>query len=250
MDKDRIQREKEYHNIAFSGGIRKSADKFYTIHKFSFAMLSAEMLDFCRGKKILEYGCGPGSHSFILAQSAALVTSIDISDFAIKEAQEKAANEGINNISFKEMNAEALDFDDDSFDMVYGNAIIHHLDLKKAYTEVNRVLKKGGRAYFYEPLGHNFFINLYRKFTPRMRTIDEHPLLMQDIHFTKSFFDNVNVRFFHLTTLMCVPLRNLKAYDAIIKFFHKTDKVLFRLFPFLKRYAWYCIIEIKKDTVA
>lgn len=243
---ERIEREKEYHNIAFSEGIRKSADKYYTIHKISFQELSKKLALYGNGKNVLEYGCGPGSHSFILAKYAKSVVSIDISDFAINNANLLAKEKNISNLKFLEMNAEQLSFEADSFDMIYGNAIIHHLDLEKSLSEIKRVLKPEGRAFFYEPMGHNFLINLYRRLTPRMRTIDEHPLISKDIKFIQKYFDKVEVNYYHLTTLLAVPFRNMKSYESILRFFYKTDTFLFKIFPFLKKYAWYCVIEITK----
>jgi len=108
------------------------------------------------------------------------------------------------------------------------------------------VLKPQSKAFFYEPMGHNFFINLYRRLTPRMRTIDEHPLLSKDIKFIQKYFDTVGVNYYHLTTLLAVPFRNMKAYENILRFFTAIDSFLFKAFPFSRKYAWYCVIEITK----
>jgi len=243
---ERKDREKAYHNNAFKQGTRKSADKYYTIHKVSFDELTQKLELYGRDKNVLEYGCGPGSHSFILAAYAQKVVSVDISDYAIKKAQQLAEEKKLHNLSFVVMDAEDLEFDKETFDMIYGNAILHHLNLEKAFKEIERVLKTGGKAFFYEPLGHNFFINVYRRLTPRMRTVDEHPLLMKDINYFKKYFKKVHITYYHFTTLLAVPFRNLKIYDSILTIFHRTDVFLFRYIPFLRRYAWYCVIEIEK----
>ncbi|MDD3875963.1 MAG: class I SAM-dependent methyltransferase [Bacteroidales bacterium] len=247
MTQTRLQREKEYHNAAFSEGIRQSADKYYTIHKISFEQISKKMLSFCEGKKVLEFGCGPGSHSLILAKKAKEVSSIDISDFAIQKAKSEAEKRGLYNLGFFEMNAEELKFSDSYFDMIYGNAIIHHLDLEKAFIEINRVLKSGGKAFFYEPLGHNFFINFYRILTPKMRTVDEHPLLIADLKLIRKHFKNVEIEYFHFFTLLSVPFRNFKFFKNLLNFLFLMDKIFFLVLPFMKKYAWYCIIEISKE---
>ncbi len=44
-----------------------------------------------------------------------------------------------------------LDFKNNSFDMVCGVSILHHLDYEKALKETYRVLKKGGKIFFTEP---------------------------------------------------------------------------------------------------
>ncbi len=245
---ERLQREKQYHNTAFSEGVRKSADKYYAVHKISFEALAALLEKYGTRKNVLEYGCGPGSHSFILAQYANTVTSVDISDYAINNACRLAQEMGLNNLKFIEMDAENLSFESESFDLIYGNAILHHLNLEKAFCEIDRVLKKGGKAFFYEPLGHNVFINIYRKLTPRMRTVDEHPLTTRDIDFVKAFFKISTVKYYHLTTIFAVPFRNFRCYNGLLKLLDKTDRFIFGLMPCIRKYAWYCVIEISKPA--
>ncbi len=241
---DRLTREKEYHNKAFSEGVRKPADKFYTIHSYSHKKLNLLLEKHGSGKKVLEYGCGTGHNSMYLASFASELTAIDISDYAIETAEKHARKLGLTNTRFLEMNAEELTFDDNSFDLIFGNAIIHHLDLHKSYKEIYRVLRPGGKAIFYEPLGHNFFINHYRKRTPQMRTEDEHPLLMADITLARQFFDNVSVKFYHLTTLMAVPFRNTIIFKPLLKLLCFTDRLIFGFMPFMRKNAWFCYLEL------
>jgi len=181
-----------------------------------------------------------------LASFASHLTAIDISDYAIETADKQAKKLNLTNTRFVEMNAEELTFNDDSFDLIFGNAIIHHLDLYKSYKEIYRVLRPGGKAIFYEPLGHNFFINYYRQRTPQMRTKDEHPLLMADINLARQYFDNVSAKFYHLTTLAAVPLRNTIIFRPILKLLYLTDRIIFGLMPFMRKNAWFCCIELSK----
>jgi ubiquinone/menaquinone biosynthesis C-methylase UbiE len=64
------------------------------------------------------------------------------------------------------MNAEATTFPDNSFDLICGSSILHHLNLDKACAEIRRILRPDGGAVFIEPLGHNPLINMFRKLTP------------------------------------------------------------------------------------
>jgi ubiquinone/menaquinone biosynthesis C-methylase UbiE len=244
---DRIKREKEYHNKAFSEGVRKAADKYYTIHVTSLSKLYQKLEKYASGKSVLEYGCGPGYNSFFLAQHAKSLIAIDISDYAIETAAHKARELNVTNAKFLEMNAEDLEFEDNTFDLVFGNSIIHHLDLDKSYSEIRRVLKPGGIAIFYEPLGHNYFINHYRRATPEMRTEDEHPLLMKDIQLAKNYFSEVKTSFFHLSTLAAVPFRNTFLFKLFLSVFKAFDNTIFSLLPFMRKYAWFCIVELKKE---
>jgi ubiquinone/menaquinone biosynthesis C-methylase UbiE len=183
-NKERLQSEKEFHNEAFSQNTRAAAKKYYKSASISKEKYRELLFENVKGKRVLEYGCGPGSAAFDLASRGAKVTAIDISDVAIEQASEEAEKEKLD-IEFHVMDAENLEFEANYFDLICGSGILHHLDLDSSYKEINRTLKKNGKAVFFEPLGHNPIINLYRKLTPAMRTDDEHPLLMRDLELAR-----------------------------------------------------------------
>lgn len=240
----RIEREKIFHNEAFATEKRKKVKKYYSTTSLSkefYKILTQRNL---LGRKILEYGCGPGSQAFSLSSLGASVTAIDLSDIAINLATKKAKEENLE-IDFFVMNAESLEFKDNTFDKVCGSGILHHLDLEKAYSEIQRVLKKNGTAIFFEPLGHNPIINFYRNRTPQLRTEDEHPLLVKDIQLAKKFFSDVNVHYFHLTSIVASFVPFIPIRKTVSKFLDGLDNMLFKIFPSLKRYAWIIVIELK-----
>ncbi len=194
----RLEREREFHDRAFGEDVRAAAKRFYAVTGAMLAwyeeMLSAQ----ARGARALEYGCGPGSRAFHLARSGAHVVGIDISPVAIEQATERGREQGLEDrLTFCVMDAEQLEFPDVSFDIVCGSGILHHLNLTRAYAEIARVLKPGGIGVFTEPLGHNPAINAYRNRTPALRTVDEHPLLMDDLARAKRFFDERRHALFH-----------------------------------------------------
>lgn len=248
---DRIAREKEFHNHRFAENTRKPLDKYYSIsantRKLFLDLMNTEL----KGKKVLEYGCGTGSFSFDLAEKGAFVYGIDISEVAIEEAAKIAVTKNFkNNLNFNVMNAEDLKFEDDFFDRICGNSILHHLELKTSLKELVRVIKKEGNAIFIEPLGHNPFINLYRKLTPKLRSEDEHPLKSEDLVLFAEYFSKVNISYFHLTTLLAVPFRNTILFDKIFSILNKIDSALFG-FEIFRKNAWMIVIELsepKKDN--
>jgi len=240
------QKEKAYHNKAFSEGTRKLLDKYYQTTKRSSAFYREFLLAKSKGGGVLEYGCGPGSQAFLLAQHAAKVTGIDISEVAIEQAAQQAKNERLENTSFLVMDAESLDFKNNSFDLICGSAILHHLNLDRAFAEIARTLKAEGVAIFWEALGHNPIINLYRKLTPHLRTEDEHPLLIRDIKKAERYFGKVEIRFFHLLALAAAPFHRLARFRLVLNFFNGLDRLLFKLFPFLKKYAWVTVIVLSQ----
>jgi len=130
------------------------------------------------------------------------------------------------------MNAESLDLLDSTFDVVCGTAISYHLDLSRALPGIARVLRPGGTAVFWEPLGHNPIIRLYRALTPTMRTPDEHPLRVADLRFAQRYFGEVRTTSFHLLSLAAVPLRRWRIFGRVFDALEGLDAAVFRTFPY------------------
>jgi SAM-dependent methyltransferase len=241
---DRHLREKEFHDRIY--GERRRDDvvrKYYKIMDGRIRFYEEVLVSRSSGRRVLEYGCGQGGHAYLLAEKGAFVTAIDLSETAIEQAEQTARARGLeDNTDFRVMNAEALDFPDDTFDVVCGTAIIHHLDLHKAYSEIARVLKPDGLAVFMEPLGHNPLINLYRGLTPRLRTEDEHPLRLEDFELARSFFEEVEVSYFHLLSLLAVPFGGTRPFPRVLRTLDAADRFLFRHLPAARKHAWYSVI--------
>lgn len=233
---DRLRREKDFHNKTFSSDSRKAVKKYYMSANISKEFYKSMLLEGIKAKKVLEYGCGPGSSAFDIARAGGEVNAIDISDVAIKQTLEKANNYSLQ-ISASVMDAENLSFSNDSFDLVCGSGILHHLNLNRSYREIQRVLKKNGKAIFFEPLGHNPIINLYRYLTPKMRTDDEHPLLMSDLKLAENYFGDVSINYFNFTSIIGA------FFPPIVPFLNHLDELLFKKLPYLRKYAWIVVIE-------
>jgi SAM-dependent methyltransferase len=98
----------------------------------------------------LEVGAGTGYFSLHLLMSGvvARATCTDISPGMIEALQENADRLGLE-VAAQVADAEALPFEDESFDIVVGHAVLHHLpDLAQAFAEFHRVLKPGGTIVF------------------------------------------------------------------------------------------------------
>jgi SAM-dependent methyltransferase len=235
----RQQRERDFHDRACAERTRTSTDRFYAIDSRSTDFYRQYLAARCDGQRVLEYGCGRGSAAFFLAENGAAVTGIDISPVAIEQATREAERRSLaDRVSFEVMDAEALRFDDDSFGLVCGTAILHHLDIDRAYSELARVLLPSGGSLFLEPLGHNPVINFYRRWTPHLRTEDEHPLRMSDLQRASRYFGDVRWRFFELSTLLAVPARRRRRFDRLVAALARVDETLFRVLPGVGRYAW------------
>ena len=137
-------------------------------------------------------------------------------------------------IDFRVVNAEALDVEPGSFDFVCGLGVIHHLDLDASLSEVARVMKPSAGALFIEPLGHNPVINLYRRRTPEQRTVDEHPLVMDDLSIVRRT-SRRSTRLLPPAGLLALPLVGRRRFDQMLGGLDAMDRVVFRR---LRRYAW------------
>ena len=241
---DRERSEKEFHDHSYAEDTRHKAHRFYAITAAGKAHYRDELLLDVAGTRVLEYGCGAGSRAFLLARRGAEVIGVDISEVAIRLAREEAEARGVDGVRFEEMNAHQLTFPDDSFDLVCGSAILHHLDLDAALAEIARVLRPGGRAVFYEPLGHNPIINWYRNRTPDLRTPDEQPLLEADLARAEQWFESSEYRSFHLATLAALPFRRFPGFRGMVRFLDGVDRLLFRLVPPLRKHAWVVVLTL------
>ena len=245
---DRKSREKAFHDVEYQDDARwQRVDKYYAVTGARERYFDGVIAARCPGRAVLEYGCGAGKYSLRLAGWGAKVTAMDLSETAIRRAQEAATTAGLA-IDFRTMDAENLDFPDRSFDLICGNGILHHLDLRRSFAELARTLKPDGAAIFTEPLGHNPLINLYRRTTPRLRTVDEHPLKLADFELARQYFKSVDVKVFHLASLAGVPFRRFPFFPGLLRSLDRFDAFLFRRVPFSQRYAWFAVAILREPN--
>ena len=210
-----------------------------------------EMMGDLTGKMVVDYGCGTGWVTKKLLQKGAQVWAFDISEKSIELTKDVAKSLNLSDkIQVEQMPAENLHYEDNMFDIVLGIAILHHLDLSISSREIKRVLKKGGKAYFLEPLRHNPLINIFRKLTPYMRSKDELPLRFQDFEvFKKEFSGFYHEEFYLLSTFAFVwhfLFKSEKLFEISQNFLARVDSLVLRIFPFLKKYCWYSILVMEK----
>jgi len=238
---DRLERERAFHDARFEEGSRgRSADRFYAINAASDRFFREAIDSAPPDARLLDYGCGEGAYCALhAARNGHHVIAVDISPVAIERARESAQDAGVGErIDFRVMNAEQLALDEDSFDVVSGLGVIHHLDIDSSMREVARVLKPDGYAVFVEPMGHNPAINLFRRRMPDQRTADEHPLLEDDFGLMRQHFDELETTYFHLLGLLAIPLRGRSYLDRSVRALDAADRALFRRIKTARRYAW------------
>lgn len=96
--------------------------------------------------RALDLGTGAGYFSFLLKELGCEVTAIDYSEDMLKNARRNCERLGIRDITYRQMDAQNLDFPDNSFDFIFTRNVTWTLpDPAKAYGEMVRVLAPGGR---------------------------------------------------------------------------------------------------------
>ncbi len=129
-------------------------------HKVWSKTLDSRIQKHFNGRKresihVLDIGTGPGFFAIILAELGYKVTAVDYTAAMLERAKENAGMYA-EKISFYQMNAEELEFEDDRFDVVVSRNLTWNLPTpERAYSQWVRVLKKGG-------LLLNFDANWYR----------------------------------------------------------------------------------------
>jgi ubiquinone/menaquinone biosynthesis C-methylase UbiE len=222
-------------------------DNFYRYAQRTSTMVGVnDFLGDLSGKRVLEYGCGLGEISTLLAASGAQITSFDLSEISVAVAKKRAE---LNNLETKVnlsvAGGETLPFADESFDVVFGKAILHHLDVTLGWHDLYRVLKTGGKAAFVEPLGMNPFLNFVRDHVPyrhkNLRGADR-PLTYHEVHRWGANFHEYHYREIQLLSMLERGLGFNKRLAAL----RRLDDVLLKHLPFLRRYCRYIVMLMVK----
>lgn len=202
-------------------------------------------------KTVLDFGCGEGWSTLAYARNGAEVYSFDISPESVRNLIHDATKAGVlSRIHPAVMAAEALGYPDETFDLVLGVSILHHVDLDCVGAEIARVLKPGGRALFIEPLAHNWLLQLFRWLTPERRTPTEQPMSVEQIAQFGKHFSEAQFRGHALLSTFSQGLLwatgNKRLFTKTLSWTEALDRRLLKSLPALQRYCWSAIIEVRK----
>jgi 2-polyprenyl-3-methyl-5-hydroxy-6-metoxy-1,4-benzoquinol methylase len=219
------------------------ADSHYLDHETWIRPALAQLGD-VTGLRVLDFGCGHGMASVVLARRGARVTAFDLSPAYLTEAGQRArANEMA--IDFVQADGARLPFADTAFDRVWGNAVLHHLDVGIAARELFRVLRPGGVAVFCEPWGANPLLNLARSRLPyhaKSRTPDEQPLRLRHLRLLCEIFPSVKSRGFQLLSMA----RRVLGRGRLVSGLDWCDDQLLSRVPVLQRFCRYVVLTLRR----
>jgi ubiquinone/menaquinone biosynthesis C-methylase UbiE len=200
-----------------------------------------------RGKTILEYGCGDGLNTVVLANRGAKIVALDISAELLEVAHKRLEANDCKNVDLLIGSAHGLPLSDESVDVIFGMAILHHLELDLASREVWRVLKRSGRAIFEEPTRNSQLVAKIRKLFPQRAEVSpfERPLTTQEM---KDFAEpcRYQAKTFQLvfsSLASIVPRWSGHAMDLSAQ----LDAYLLRRFPSLSYYGTVTVFQMVKE---
>ena len=208
-------------------------------------------LDGQPGELTLDLACGEGKETLIMARKGWRVVGVDLSLTQLRQAKtalHKADPEL--KVALIQANAEQLPFAKESFRIVHGKAILHHLDLDIASREMHRVMKHDGRATFAEPLAYHPLFWLGRRFTPKFRTQDEKPLVLSELKEFASTFALSSMEVSYLFAPFAYPVRLLPMGEPLFRrlytVFERFDSWLLDRIKPLWVMAWYGTVKVQK----
>jgi ubiquinone/menaquinone biosynthesis C-methylase UbiE len=201
-----------------------------------------------RGKIVLDLGCGSGENTILLTRRGAHVQAMDISSSLIAIALRRLAVNGINDkVRFFAGSAHEFPLADESVDVVFGMAILHHLDLRLAARELRRILRPGGRAIFQEPVRNSKLLKFVRGLIP-YRAPDvspfERPLTDDELAEFAQGYRSYHSKAFALPYLSAMEL--LPVARNFLNEFYRFDYEVLRRFSKLSYYASIRVIEMVK----
>lgn len=135
--------------------VQKWDDDYYT--PISEKLYDSAVGDMLKGLNapssatILDAGCGPGVHSIRVAKQGYKVHAIDISQTMLDHARSRVAQAGLSDrVRFEKMDMTKLPLKDASVDYAFSWGVIIHIpEAEKAFSELARVMKPGGRLALY-----------------------------------------------------------------------------------------------------
>jgi SAM-dependent methyltransferase len=218
------------------------ADTFYPL-EYAYHLLGD-----ATAKTVLDYGCGSGDNTVLVAAHGARVIGVDISPELIELAEKRLEAHNLRDAAeFRVGSAHELPLEDESVDVVFGMAILHHLDLKLASKEVFRVLKKGGRAIFLEPVRNSKFVKFVRSLIPYEQpdlSPFERPLTDAELKDFAAEFSVYKSRAFSLPFVNLVEV--LRLPESLMHKSIKIDGKILKNAKFMDYYASVRVIEITK----
>ncbi|HMP08244.1 MAG TPA: class I SAM-dependent methyltransferase [Lacipirellulaceae bacterium] len=203
------------------------------------------------GRRLLDFGCGWGAHAVVYAKIGYAVDGFDLSEGNLAAARSLAERYGVaSQITLTQQTAERLTYADDSFDVIVGVDILHHVAIPAAIAECRRVLKPGGVAVFREPIRNPVLdalrnTPLVRRLRPNDASLDRHithdeeKLTPADLATIRQTFPQATIRRFQVLSRGAAVFKNAEMT------LERVDYAL-RWIPGYQWWAGAVVLELRK----
>jgi SAM-dependent methyltransferase len=243
----RLERERSFHDSMI---VRKDTRGGY-FYRWGLSRRAINhgkaQLGKINGTVVLDYGCGDLQYTLDFAQSGAHLVDFDISMKMAQVARIKGIQADlIDKVAVCQMAGEATGFRSETFDLIFGISVLHHLDISIAGPELARILRPGGKAVFVEPLAHNPWLNLFRRLTPHRRSADEAPLTLGQLRTIGSYFSELRHAEFALFSTLAVLFPIKPLFAVAMSLLESLDTQLLKTSPALRKCCWMTVIELVK----
>jgi SAM-dependent methyltransferase len=208
------------------------------------------------GSEVLEIGCGQGRLAVHLAERGAQVTAVDVSPEAVQMAQRNAAHNGVDDrMTVRTMDALDLESLPQTYDLVVGRFILHHIEPFSEFVEVlESVTTPSAQGLFLENSARNRLLMLFRNYLtgrfgiPKYGDDEEHPLTRREIDALRTAFDvqvhRPELVFFKKMNTYLIGYDN--GWEGLVEFIESLDDILYRVLPALRKYSYLQVVELRK----
>ena len=205
-----------------------------------------------KGKKVLEIGCGYGDISVHLAMQGAIVTALDNTHNALRNAQILAEKNGV---SIHPVVMDAMNIDhlkDEKYDYVVGQFILHHIEPFDLFvTKLDALMAPGTVGLFFENSSSNKLLMFFRKTLVGRFGIPKHsdgvevPFQRKEFNLLKRCFTakrtTPSLYFWELLSTYI-----FRKSEKAKRFFRAMDAWFYKYLPFFRRLSYYQVIYFKK----
>jgi SAM-dependent methyltransferase len=198
-----------------------------------------------RGKTVLDLGCGSGENIVPLLTRGARVLGIDICPDLIAIAQRRLRDADMK-ASVSVDSAYETGLPDESIDLIFCIALIHHLDIKLVRDEMWRILRPGGVVILKEPIRFSKTCGWLRRLLPAPEDISdfEHPLTHEELDAVTQPFEVEGTRYFRLPFVPLISQILSSKTDSACR----ASNWSLRHLPALEHYATCVVTRLKKPV--
>lgn len=211
-----------------------------------------------RGREVLDFGCGDGALSVIMARLGAHVTALDISPELVDVARKRAVLDGVGDrIQFLVRDITAAPLRANWFDFVVCNLVLHHVDVRSVVPRIAAALKPGGTAIVLEPIAFSPWLQRVRDLVPidKRASPGERPLNEDEVDFVINELADPEKTYFNLLGRLrrLLPMRHEvdeghRLTRACLFLLYGLDRLLLTSVPVLRRFSGGIAIVGKKPV--